>query len=165
MKILIVQPSSGNLARTITLAREKLQTLSENISVELWDNTKREITYADVVKAEADLFVTFNLQGFEQSTLTDGIAYNLLNCRQIHILLDTQVSNEQFLSKQLSIAMFFYCVDTAYCEYLGKQYPDIPYLKEIHGWRCVEAEVRDTEENAGILCNIIREVAEICHIR
>ena len=121
MKILIVQPDRGQMQKIISLLKEKIekcsqefidndpQSKSQGITVEIWDNTKLSVTCADIKKSEADLFINFNLAGFEQSTLTDGIAYNLLNCKQIHILLKDHLPHEKYLAKQLSISMFFYC--------------------------------------------------------
>ena len=165
---MIVQTSSGKLEKIVTLLKEKLhkenlQTLHGDVVVEIWDNTRTEITLADVKKSEADLFVNFNLSGFEKGTLTGGISYNLLNCKQIHILLDDKLPNERYLSKQLSIAMFFYCVGSEYYQSLADRYPDIPYLKEINGWNSDNTDT-GIAQNAGILCDIVWEVAKICHI-
>lgn len=164
MKILIVQTSSGKLEKLIKLLKEKLLAHYGDVMVEVWDNEKAEITLAEVKKAEADLFVDFNLAGFEQGTLAGGISYNLLNCKQIHILLHDQLANERYLTKQLSIAMFFYCVGAGYYQELSKKYPDIPYLKEIKGWGHEDTDA-EIVRNAGILYDIVGEVAGICHLR
>lgn len=163
MKILIVKTLSGKPGKMLELLQDKLQLLYGDMSVEVWDNGKKEITLADVKQSEADLFVNFNLSGFEQDTLTGGIAYNLLNCKQIQILFDAKLPNEKYLSKQLSIAMFFYCVGSDYRRYLLNRYPDIPYLKEIEGWNHGNTDT-DIAENADILCGIIQEIVRICHI-
>lgn len=173
MKIVITQPSSRQMQQVISLMKERLETnhqnasqndpfhTSSNFTVEIWDSNKPQITCADIKKSEADLFVCFDLAGFEQSTLTDGIAYNLLDCKQIHILLEKELTNEKYLAKQLSISMFFYCADAEYCQYLREKYPDIPYLKAIEGWK--EEENR-AEENAEILYGVIREIMRNCRM-
>jgi len=173
MKIVITQLSSGQMQQAISLMKEKLETnhqnasqndpfhTSSNLAVEIWGSNKPQITCADIKKSEADLFVCFDLAGFEQSTLTDGIAYNLLDCKQIHILLEKELTNEKYLAKQLSISMFFYCADAEYCRYLREKYPDIPYLKAIEGWK--EEENR-AEENAEILYGVIREIMRNCRM-
>ena len=53
-----------------------------------------------------DILVTYNLAGFEFGTLTDGIAYNLIDCRQIHFLINDNIPNLQALKKNLSLNMF-----------------------------------------------------------
>ena len=53
-----------------------------------------------------DILVTYNLAGFEFGTLTDGIAYNLIDCRQIHFLISDNIPNLQALKKNLSLNMF-----------------------------------------------------------
>ena len=135
--------------------------MSQAITVEIWDSAKSLVTCADVKKSEADLFINFNLSGFGQSTLTDGIAYNLLNCKQIHILLKDKLPEEKYLAKQLSISMFLYCVDREYCRYLQKKYPDIPYLKAVEGWKSDEEE-NSTANHVEALERVIREVIQLC---
>jgi len=175
MKILIAQTSSQEMKKTIKRMKEKLegnyqdsfQGVSPNtapmIIVEIWEGTNLPITCADIKKSEADLFINFNLAGFGQSTLTDGVAYNLLDCKQIHILLKDKLPEERYLAKQLSISMFFYCTDFKYYKYLKDKYSDIPYLKAIDGWK-EEWEENSSEENAETLCGIVREVLQICRI-
>lgn len=162
MKILILQPAGENLASIIKQTKELLQKNCPKITVEVRDSGKSKLTCEDIRKAEADLFVNFNLAGFEQSTLTDGLAYNLLDCKQIHILLEQKLPNEKYLEKQLSISMFFYCLGREYYQYLSDRYPDIPWLREISSQG---GENKDSSGmNANILCGIIQEVARICRI-
>lgn len=173
MKILITRPAAGQMQKAIKLLKEKMEKSSQkdlqnipqsivpNIIVEIWDSAGGQITCADIEKSEADLFISFNLSGFGQSTLTDGIAYNLLNCKQLHILLKDKLPEEKYLAKQLSISMFFYCTDGEYCRYLQKKYPDIPYLKAIEGWKRDEEE-NSTANHAEALERIIREVIQLC---
>lgn len=144
------------------LLKEKLQHQYLDVDILVW-SAEKPAAREDIRKAEADLFVDFNLWGFEQGTLAGSIAYNLLDCKQIHILLDDTLPNEKQLEKQLSIAMFFYCVDAQYCQYLSERYPEIPYLKEVKGWKRTEA-ADAAENNAGLLCGIVEEVMRICHM-
>lgn len=120
-------------------------------------------SYGNIRKKEADLLLTFELMGFERSTLTDNISYNLLPCKQIHIITKDNLPNEKYLEKQLSISMFFYCTDSKYYHYLLEKYPDIPYLKEVKGWKSSDDE-KSAETNANILSEIIEEVMQICHM-
>lgn len=152
MKILIVQTVKEQ-EEVLAELREKLQLRYPDAAVELWDSIKAPVTYAQLREAEPDLFINFDLTGFEQSTLTGGIAYNLLNCKQIHILLQDRLTNEKYLKKQLSISMFFYCVSHTCFEYLSRTYPDIPYLKEMTG-----------DGGINSLYVAVMEVMEICHI-
>lgn len=106
-----------------------------------------------------DILINFNLSGFELCTLTDNVSYNLLNCKQIHILLDRNLKNEKYLSKPLSIAMFFYCWGEKYYDYLIHAYPDLPYLRNIQEWQAGNDELL-LEKNTKILENIIQDVIE-----
>lgn len=165
MKILITQPSAGQMQKVIRLLKEKMekgaQNITSGITVEIWDSARGQITCSDIEKSEADLFINFNLLGFGQSTLTDGIAYNLLNCKQLHILLNDKLPEEKYLAKQLSISMFLYCMDREYCRYLQKKYPDIPYLKAVEVWKRDEEE-NSTVNHAEALERVIREVIQLC---
>lgn len=175
MKILIGRIASRQLQDTVYLMKKKLEEYHQDtslgvspggntgIAVEIWDGTGTQLTCADIKKSGADLFVNFDLDGFGQSTLTDGIAYNLLDCKQIHILLKNSSPEERYLAKQLSISMFFYCADSGYCRYLQDKYPDIPYLKAIGEWKR-EGEENCLSDNADTLCAIMHEVSKICHI-
>ena len=88
----------------------------------------REVT-GDIRRKGADLLVTMDLAGFDRTTFTDGIAYNLLDCKQVHLLLQEKPENEACLERPLSIAMFFGCRSQSYAEYLRGRYPGIPWLK------------------------------------
>ena len=103
------------------------------------------------------LLITVNLPGFDRCTLTDGISYNLLDCRQLHLLLHENLSNEEYLKKQLSIAMFFYCAGNAYYERLKEQYPNLPYLEKLPDWQAGTDE-RAADANAEALYAAFREV-------
>lgn len=117
-----------------------------------------------VIKQKApDILLTVDLLGFEQCTLTDNIAYNLLDCKQIHLLLHEGLENEKFLNKQLSIAMFFYVQNTAYYEHLMTNYAGLPYLGKISNWQTGDSE-SEWRVNAEILIGIIKEVMEACHL-
>ncbi len=80
-----------------------------------------------------ELLITIDLAGFEQCTLTDNISYNLLDCKQLHLLLHENLPNEPYLSGQLSIAMFFYCAGDSYCDKLMAKYPHLPWLGRFPG--------------------------------
>ncbi len=114
-----------------------------------------------VEKEEIDLLITFNMGGFEWTTLTNGLAYNILKCKQVHFLLDKSLKNETLLSKQLSIAMFFYCVDAEYRKELLLKYPDIPYLEVLPKW----CDNDDLQNKVKSLCVAIEQVIDISRLR
>ena len=155
MKIMIAQTEKGQ-KKLLGELREKLSESCPEAVVEIvWDDARRQASYEDIRRADPDLFINFDLAGFEQTTLTGGVVYNLLNAKQIQILLGHNLENEKYLEKQLSISMFFYCADHDYYEYLLKTYPDIPYLKEI-------------SQNAGmadVMCRIVMEIAQMCNLK
>ncbi len=109
----------------------------------------------------ADLVVTVNLYGFEFTTLTGGISYNLWNTKFVHFLLDENLPDEKYLAHPLSISMFFFCKGTGYQKYLQKRYPLIPYLEAITGWR-EDAGEKAVKENAACLAALVWKAAEKC---
>ncbi len=162
-KVLIVKPPTKEGDKLLEILKTELQKVSSTIVIDVWDNAKKIITNEDIKKAEADLFISFNLAGFDHSTLTGGVAYNLLDCKQIHILLEKRLPNELLLSKQLSISMFFYCAGSDYYNYLMEKYPDMPYLKQLETWRLGMTE-EDINTNAQTLCKVTEEIMQICHL-
>jgi len=86
-------------------------------------------------KKKIDLLVTYNLAGFELSTLTDGLAYNLLDCRQFHFIENDDCNNSEFLRKQKSVNMFIIDNKPALenvkiaCCYLTYNHPEV--VKEV----------------------------------
>ena len=149
MRIIITGFGTAFLRKKINFAKRKLESKYSTVSVELSDKLPQGSSLA----AE-DLLVTFNLSGFEQQTLAGGISYNLLNCKQIHILLDQNLPCEEKLALPLSISMFFFCQGQDYYEYLQSTYPEMPFLRKMDEW--------DKEGNA--LADIITDVARLCHI-
>ncbi len=66
------------------------------------------------------------------STETGDIAYINLPCRNIHLIIkDREADFERYLTRKLSIAMFFYCLNHEIYDILQSRYPELPYLKEI----------------------------------
>lgn len=111
----------------------------------------------------ADLVITINLSGFEFSTLTGGISYNLWNTKFVHFLLNQNLPNEKYLNKPISISMFFYCLGKGYKEYLQQKYPEIPYLEEIVSWE--KDPFRKSEmANAKEIAYLIYKIAGKCNL-
>ena len=85
-----------------------------------------------------DLLITENLIRFEECTLTDAVAYNLIHCRQIHYLPENTadgryIENAEYLKKQLSLVMHFFCNKEDEKQYYINEYPDIPYVEVSNG--------------------------------
>lgn len=99
--------------------REELGTVLISQLKELTEKGTAEVIWVDTTKTnrpyiaenlrkqdDIDLLVTYNLAGFELSTLTDGLAYNLVDCRQFHFIKNEICSKNEVLNKQRSINMF-----------------------------------------------------------
>lgn len=163
MNVLIVKPAITGRERKLHKLIAELQRSKNEAVFGGWNDACRPVENEYIKKNGINLLINFNLQGFEHSTLAGGIAYNLLDCKQIHILLDEHPDNEKYFSKRLSISMFFYCLGDEYYNYLIEKYPDIPYLKKIDYWNETQDEGA-AKENAQTLHKIISEVAELCHM-
>lgn len=109
--------------------------------------------------AGADMVVTVNLSGFEFTTLTGGISYNLWDTKFVHFLIKRNLKNEPVLDKPLSISMFFYCSGKEYKKYLQKKYPHLPYLEEITGWE-KGTDFKAAKINAGKMVFAIYKIAK-----
>lgn len=151
LKILMITSKGTQVA-------EKLRdALGQNYVVQFTTcNSERDYPHELLSKESFDLIITFDLAGFEQTTLMGGISYNLVNSKFVNFLLHENLKNEKCLSKQLSLSMFFYCAGEEYAAYLREHYPDIPYLKTLQGSEeTVEAAMKSAVE----------EVLEECHLQ
>ncbi len=94
---------------------------------------QRENILAEIKALKPDLLVTEDLEGFEMTTLTDSVAYNLIHCRQIHLICRKGLPEMEFLEKQLSLVMHFYVRDPELEEEVRRRNGDVPYLNLLQG--------------------------------
>ena len=101
------------------------------IELFILSDTDRNIPINPKLKEiKPDVLLTEDLVRFDESTLTDGISYNLLDCRQIHIIFKENIeAARKYMSKQLSLAMHFFCADEKYIDKLMEINPDIPFIE------------------------------------
>lgn len=116
----------------------------------------------NIKKLNPEILLTINLAGFDRSTLTDNIAYNLLDCKQLHVISEDELRNEMELEKLLSIAMFFACSKREMCEVLKVKYPHIPWLACMEGWN--HAESLCAGENVAEIARILELVIKECRL-
>ena len=109
-----------------------------------------------------EILLTINLAGFDRTTLTDNIAYNLLDCKQLHVICDENLRNEKELEKLLSIAMFFACSKKEMREVLKIKYPHIPWITDMEGWSCSEGLC--AEKNVAEIARVIEVVIKECRL-
>lgn len=164
MRILQVSTQPINAIPGLKQFQEKLsQESNSEVSCLQYTPGERRDIISEIKAFRPDVLVTTDLAGFEQCTLTDNISYNLLDCKQLHLLLHENLPNESYLARQLSIAMFFYCAGDAYYDYLVQKYPDLPYLKSLSEWRS-ETNMTVGNSNAEILYKAFREVLQECKL-
>lgn len=109
----------------------------------------------DIKRKAPDLLITLDLAGFDRTTFTDGVAYNLLDCKQLHLLLREGLEQETLLKKPLSIAMFFACAGETYAGYLRRNYPDIPWLEVLTEGEGAEGMVKR------VLCECGMDISQV----
>ncbi|MCR4895650.1 MAG: hypothetical protein K5891_02625 [Lachnospiraceae bacterium] len=132
MKIAFVASETSSLA----YAQEKIcRIVNEsfpNAEIAFFLRKDQTDNLNEIKEFAPELMVTWNLEGFEMCTIMDAIAYNLLHCRQLHLLpgtgWDTE-ENRKILRKQLSLTMFFYCGDEEQKRRLTEINPDVPFLE------------------------------------
>lgn len=146
MKIVILTEQPINSICGMRYFRDKLsgKDKAEVTCLQYVSERKRHIM-GDIKALRPYLLITVDLPGFEQCTLTSNVSYNLLDCKQLHLLLHENLRNESYLAGQLSIAMFFYCAGDALYNRLAQRYPYLPYLKKIPG----EQEKPDDQTEKG----------------
>ena len=162
IKIAVV---SGEKAEKICGFKRFTEMLEEDDKIEtagiLHVPEKKMNIISEIKALQPEILITADLPGFEQCTLTDNISYNLLDCKQLHLLFHDKLPNERYLKKQLSIAMFFYCAGNDYYGHLRRQYPELPYLKELPDWQSGTDE-EAVGKNAETLYMALREVLREC---
>lgn len=151
LKILIIT------SKTMHTAKKLCDDLEQNYTVQLVTcDSEKDYPHELLSRESFDLIITFDLVGFEQTTLMGGISYNLVNSKFVNFLLHENLQNEKYLSKQLSLSMFFYCAGDKYETYLREHYPDIPYLKALQGSEeTVEATMRSEVEEVLAECHLV----------
>lgn len=162
IKVIIVSGQAPDSISGLKQFQKKLaQECNGEISSLQYEPGERRDIIGEIKAFHPDVLITTDLAGFEQCTLTDNISYNLLDCKQLHLLFHRDLPNEPYLAGQLSIAMFFYCAGDAYCDDLARKYPNLPYLKSFSEG-CAEADIRDGERNAENLYRAFQEVLREC---
>lgn len=131
MKIVIVLSECGSLKDIIPELISAFDR-DEVVVVERRTVSGQKENIIEKIKIEnPGLLIVENLEGFDMRTLTDAVAYNLIHCRQIHILNDEKVwhSFESVLGGQMSLNMFFMCKGKKEFGRLIESYPQIPYIE------------------------------------
>jgi len=157
VKILILSPVTAN--KELLRELKRLLLSDHRNSVEHY--IPRSDNWQKIQNLNPDMVITLDLSGFEFTTLTGGISYNLWNTKFIHFLLGYNLKNEKYLCRPLSISMFFYCIGMVYKECMQKKYPDLPFLEGITDW--VDGnDQRAVKENARKMAAIIDKTAQKC---
>ena len=113
----------------------------------------------DISSQTPELLLTIDLAGFDRVTLTDNVAYNLLDCKQLHVICSGHLKNEQVLEKTLSIAMFFAIATQEKYRELVEGYPHIPWISYMESWNSREEvySANNVVQIAEILNDVIKE--------
>ena len=140
-------------------SREQKKYLEEVVS--LWKPTELSFFCGDtneqaIFKTEEyALLVSFDLAGFQLKTLTSNVWYNLLPCKQIHIITKINSCLETYLDNPLSISMFFFCISDQQKNSLITKYENIPWIRVLPFWQ---------ESPEKSLAQALNTVIDECHL-
>ncbi len=131
MKVLLIGSTAGRLHKNTKEVTEALESHGHACTAIYRSPGDARNIMKEIREFAPDLMITEDLEGFEMCTLTDAVSYNLIHCRQLHLLLSEELSNERYLAKQLSLLMTFVCPDPARVAALKDKYPDIPEITTV----------------------------------
>lgn len=131
MKVLLIGSTAGKLHKNTKEITEALESHGHKCAgIYRAPGDVRNIM-KEIREYAPDLMITEDLEGFEMCTLTDAVSYNLIHCRQLHLLLSEDLTNERYLAKQLSLLMTFVCPNPDRAAALKDKYPDIPEITTV----------------------------------
>lgn len=133
----------------------------QEISFEALVISKGFIT--EIKRKRPDFILCINMAGFESVTFTDNIAYNLLGCKQIHLLFGKNIKNEKLLNNDLSIAMFFVTTDVEYMKSLREKYTTLPWITALNGWNG-SYDIESITRNKEIMQECIKKILQECKL-
>ena len=150
MKIVVILSDNGILEKN----KDELQHRFKDADI-VWMKRRmisghKENIVANIKNENPDLCVVENLEGFDMRTLTDAVAYNLIHCRQIHLLYNSAEWEKkcEALEGQLSLNMFFLCKEEDTAKRLGETYKQIPFIKSMTDSNDIIEEVASLAEYA-----------------
>ncbi len=151
MNIVIIGSTAGQFHKDRPLIEEELRRDGHMIFFIFRKPGDEHNIMNEIRSHEPDVLITEDLEGFEMCTLTDAVSYNLIHCRQFHVIRsgstqdgnlskknsclgnisggrdhDESLPNERYLGKQLSLVMTFVCTDEGMAQRLAAEYPDLP---------------------------------------
>ncbi len=127
----MIGSTAGNLHKNHNRITEELSASGHSTKCIFRAPSDQRNIMKDIRDFEPEMLITEDLEGFEMCTLTDAVSYNLIHCRQLHILFSEELNNERYLAKQLSLLMTFVCTDPARVDTLAAKYPDLPEITSV----------------------------------
>ena len=131
MKIAIV--SNDYIYENIEKLRADLSaSVPDKLEIRLLTCQDNENIFSALTEFAPSILITENLAGFNLGTLSGGLAYNLINAIQLHIISnENKISESDYmqLSKPLSLLMHFCCSANDSKSKLEAINQDIPYIE------------------------------------
>lgn len=87
--------------------------------------------YEYLKKEDADYLLSFDMAGFEKSTLQESSAYNILYAKQIHVLLKNDSKYRKFLGREQALNLFFFAAGEREVRKYREEYPHLLNLEEM----------------------------------
>ena len=113
--------------------RDELENISGSREIAMLNTSegRRPFLSTDIKNEKPDILLTYDLAGFELTTLTDGLSYNLIDCRQLHVIKNEIPVNKNMLNKIMSINMFFFTNNEELRDRYMAEYATIPYIETL----------------------------------
>ena len=85
----------------------------------------------EVDRLNADILMTIAMAGFEHRNMGEGVCYNNLRAKQIHILIGNIPKYDVYLRKELGIHLFLFTDNEQIYTGWKQKYPLISFLEKI----------------------------------
>lgn len=93
---------------TLLISNTNRNVNCEVFYIDTSNNMMRNKLSSSIGSYNPDLLVSYNLAGFELKTLADSLLYNLIDCRQFHIIKEKRLPNEKYLNILRSLNLFLF---------------------------------------------------------
>lgn len=86
MNIVAIGSTAGQFHKDRSLIEEELRKDGHEVFFIFRKSGDEHNIMSEIRSYEPDILITEDLEGFEMCTLTDAVSYNLIHCRQFHVI-------------------------------------------------------------------------------
>lgn len=140
-------------------AREAAESCGMDVTLFPFQRKGGEDLYTCLREKDPDYILTFDMAGFEKTTLQEGAAYEILYAKQLHVLLNSEEKHQKFLRRDQPLNFFFFVQGEKTAEKYKREYPQLLNIDEMGELKIayhLSEEERDSNRMA--LQKIIKKV-------